>query len=72
MSGSESRRSNFTDAHSEIQEPRMCRKCGAMDLPAAFGAKPTLEREQDGSYTCTCCSFHFTLARPPEPSGTGR
>lgn len=35
-----------------------CPHCGAQDKP--FPAKPTLEREQNGSYTCSTCGHNFT------------
>jgi DNA-directed RNA polymerase subunit RPC12/RpoP len=31
-----------------------CPHCGARDLPTP--AKPTIEREPDGSYSCTTCA----------------
>ncbi len=37
-------------------DPRRCPHCHAADIP---GAKPTLEREPDGSLTCTMCSYHW-------------
>ena len=39
-----------------------CTKCGAGNKPPP--AKPTLEREPDGSVTCSCCGSNFPL--PPE------
>jgi transcription elongation factor Elf1 len=40
---------------------RHCPACGAFDLPSP--AKPTLEREQNGSLTCCSCGHNF---RPKE------
>ncbi len=34
----------------------VCPHCGETDVPKA---KPTLEKEQDGSYTCRTCSWNF-------------
>ncbi len=53
--------SNFRDAirHTKDGEPIICIRCGSCDLEPP--AKPTLEREQDGSVTCSCCGANFTL-----------
>ncbi len=48
--------------HAILTQPIQCPKCHAEDLVGH--AKPTLEREPDGSFTCTCCAHHFSLARP--------
>lgn len=47
--------SNWQSATADLT----CPKCGAMNLPAALAAKPTLEQEQDGSYTCATCGTGF-------------
>jgi transposase-like protein len=36
-----------------------CPRCGARDIA---GASPTLEREQDGRFTCTVCSHNFAAS----------
>jgi transposase-like protein len=39
-----------------IEEPLICPHCKSQDIR---GAKPTLEREQDGSYVCATCSYSW-------------
>lgn len=48
---------NFDDA---IRGPLSCPQCQACDLPTP--AKPTLEREPNGTYTCSMCGHNF---KPP-------
>jgi ribosomal protein L37AE/L43A len=43
-----------------------CPHCKAEDLIAPSCPKPTLEHEQDGSYTCSMCGTNFR-APPPDP-----
>ena len=38
----------------------LCPRCAAQDIP---NAKPTLEREQNGTFTCTTCGHNFA---PPK------
>ena len=61
--------SAFREAVRVLQEHEfpiepMCPHCGAVDLPRSSSGQmpsPTLEREQDGSYTCRECSTNFRL-----------
>lgn len=46
--------SNWHHATAEL----VCKKCGAMNLPGSL-AKPTIEQEQDGTYTCSMCGCNF-------------
>lgn len=43
----------------------MCPKCRAWDLVGVTNPnpKPTLEQEQDGSYTCTMCANNFRQSK---------
>lgn len=43
-----------------LEAELVCPGCGDRDIPRA---QATLEREQDGSYTCRTCSTNF---RPKE------
>jgi len=50
--------SAFRDAVRQLLDSELrCPKCGAMNLPPP--ARPTLEREQDGSLTCAQCGTNF-------------
>lgn len=51
---------------SRVGDFLVCPHCGAVDLPRSSAGHvplPTLEREQNGTYTCTTCSTNFT---PPK------
>lgn len=50
--------SNFREAAKLVASDVRCPKCQSIDLPAP--AKPTLEREQNGSFTCCSCGCNFT------------
>lgn len=53
--------SNYGEALRQLLELDLsCPKCGERNIPHA---QPTLEREQDGSYTCRTCARNF---RPEE------